>query len=132
MSDLSIRMSEAERAAQRDVEVAAPEATGAAEQERARVFRSTDPEGVLKERKLELGWIGRIFGGKEEKAGNIAVAAIIMAFLMVVAVFMIDALMESAISYSQVVVTGGISIITAALGYVCGVDKSSNDRNPDS
>ena len=98
MSDPSIRISEAERAAQRDVEVAAPEATGAAEQERARVFRSNGPESVATERKLELGWIGRIFGGKEEKAGNIAVAAIIMAFLMVVAVFMMDALVESKIS----------------------------------
>ena len=130
MSDSSIGMDKAGRAAQRDVKASAPEATGAAKQER-QVFQHTDPESYLRERKLDLGWIGRIFGGKEEKAGNIAVAAIVMAFLMVVAMLVIDARTESDIPYSQVVVTGGISIITAALGYVCGVDKSSRDRNPD-
>ena len=129
MSDPRIDIGEAERAA--DQEVSATAVMDTARRERYQVFQHTEPESYLKERSLDLGWIGRIFGGKEEKAGNIAIAAIIMAFLMVTAMFVIDAFVEPAISYSQVVVTGGISIITAALGYVCGVDKSSNDHKHD-
>ena len=132
MSDSSIDISKAQGAA--DKEVAKAQAMGAAAQEakqESRVFRHSDPESNLRERKLDLGWIGRIFGGKDEKAGNVAVAAIVMAFLMVIAMIVIDAYFEREIPYSQVVVTGGISIITAALGYVCGVDKTSNSQKPD-
>lgn len=124
MNDPSVGRSKAERATQQEVEASASEAA------EERFFgRTGDPEYDLKKRRLDLGWIGRIFGGKEEKAGNIAVAAIIMAFVMVFAMFLVDAYVKS-VPYGQVVVTGGISIITAALGYVCGVEKSSNDRNP--
>ena len=128
MTKNPIDISQAQGAA--DKEVAKAEEMSAADQiaaQESKVFQHSDPESYLRERQLDLGWIGRVFGGKEEKAGNVAVAAIMMAFIMVVAMFVIDAFVDGEIPYSQVVVTGGISIITAALGYVCGVDKSSGD-----
>lgn len=132
MSDSSIDISKAQGAAGK--EVAKEQALDAAAQEakqEAKSFDILDPESHLRERRLDLGWIGRIFGGKDEKAGNVAVAAILMAFVMVITMTIIDAFVDAEIPYSQVVVTGGISIITAALGYVCGVDKSSNGQKPD-
>ena len=133
MSDSRIDISKAQDAA--GEEVAKERALGAAAQEakqESQFFRHSDPESHLRERRLDLGWIGRVFGGKEEKAGNVAVAAIFLAFVMVITMTIIDASVADAkIPYSQVVVTGGISIITAALGYVCGVDSSSNSQKPD-
>lgn len=132
MSDSSIDISKAEGAAGKEVDK--ERALGVAAQEakqESQIFQHSDPEINLREWKLDLGWIGRVFGGKDEKAGNVAVAAICMAFAMVIVMIIIDACVDAEIPYSQVVVTGGISIITAALGYVCGVDKSSNSQKPD-
>lgn len=133
MSDSQIDLSKAQGAA--DKEVAKVQDMGAAAQgarHESQFFRHSDPETYLRERELNLGWLGRVFGGKDEKAGNVAVAAILMAFVMVISMTLIDAwLVNAEIPYSQVVVTGGVSIITAALGYVCGVDKSSNRQKPD-
>lgn len=132
MTDSSIDMSKAQGAAAKDA--AKAQDIGAAAQsakQESQFFRHSDPETYLRERKLDMGWLGRVFGGKDEKAGNVAVAAILMAFLMVISMTIIDASVDAEIPYSQVVVTGGISIITAALGYVCGVDKSSNRQKLD-
>ena len=132
MSDSSIDMSKAQGAAAKEAAKAQDMGTAAqsAKQE-SQFFRHSDPETYLRERKLDMGWLGRVFGGKDEKAGNVAVAAILTAFVMVISMTIIDACVDTEIPYSQVVVTGGISIITAALGYVCGVDKSSNRQKPD-
>ena len=132
MSDSSIDMSKAQGAAAKEAAKVQDMGTAAqsAKQE-SQFFRHSDPETYLRERKLDLGWLGRVFGGKDEKAGNVAIAAILMAFVMVISMTIIDACVKAEIPYSQVVVTGGISIITAALGYVCGVDKSSNRQKPD-
>ena len=132
MSDSPIGLDKAEGAAGKEVEQV--QAMGAAAQgarRESQAFQHSDSQSYLRERKLDLGWLGCIFGGKDEKAGNVAVAAILMAFAMVISMTIIDACVDTEIPYSQVVVTGGISIITAALGYVCGVDKSSTSKKPD-
>lgn len=93
---------------------------------------------TIQEKKLSLGWVGRIFGDKHEKTGNIAITAIIFAFLLIVVVICVDSTTTSIaqngninqtvekLPYAQVIVTGAISIITAALGYVFGVKKSND------
>jgi hypothetical protein len=68
-------------------------------------------------KKLEIGWMGLIFGDAAEKPGNIAAAAILLSFLMfVVLVFAPD---SSGLPKSQVMTLIG-SIITGALGFLFG------------
>ena len=98
------------------------------------------PTNIL-EKKLAVGWVGRIFGDKDEKTGNIAVTAVFLAFVLIAVVIGFDDtetttnfssegnVVETTVQkipYVQVIVTGAISIITAALGYVFGVKKTKD------
>lgn len=73
-------------------------------------------------KKLEIGWMGIIFGDATEKPGNIAAAAIIMAFIgiVVIAVWMPD----SATSPKGELLTLFGTVITGAIGFVFGRSTS--------
>lgn len=79
----------------------------------------TAPNGKLS---MHLGWVGKFIGGGPEKAGNIAFAVVGFSLL----ILLIGA---GALAYSQdttvagafdKLVTGCISLITGALGYIFG------------
>lgn len=124
----SVPLAQAEGGADEEVKTATAgykEAAEAVKEERD-AYKHSNPEGQIRQQTLELGWIGRVFGGGKEKAGNIAVTAIMLGFVLVIAIVIADSLADKNIPYSQVIVTGGVGIITASLGYVYGVNKSSN------
>ncbi len=73
--------------------------------------------------KLRRGWLGRVFGWASEKPGNIAGAAIVLAFVFLGLILFVPAA-------SDKIDTGGlvialVGIITLALGYLFGrADKN--------
>ena len=69
-------------------------------------------------KKLEIGWMGRLFGDASEKPGNIAGLAIILAFLMLV--FVLYAVPDTATAPKREAVTLLGGIITGALGFLFG------------
>ncbi len=78
---------------------------------------------------MHLGFVGRFIGGGPEKAGNIA-------FMIVVVVLLLLVLGWGALAYAQTekvasafdkMVTGCISLITGALGYIFGKGGRDSD-----
>ena len=71
-------------------------------------------------KKLEIGWMGRIFGDAAEKPGNIAGAAMLLGFigLIAIAVWMPDSNSKA----SLLTLFG--SIITGSVGFVFGRSTS--------
>jgi hypothetical protein len=69
-------------------------------------------------KKLEIGWVGLIFGDVTEKPGNIAAAAIILAFLLLTAVLLVVPDASTAPKKEALTLLG--SIITGALGFLFG------------
>lgn len=73
-------------------------------------------------KKLEIGWMGIIFGDSSEKPGNIAGFAILISFIaiLIIAVYVPD----SATSPKSELLTLFGGIITGALGFVFGRSTS--------
>lgn len=67
-------------------------------------------------KKLEIGWMGIVFGDAAEKPGNIAAAAMLMGFvgIIVVGVWMADGQSKAGL------LTLFGSIITGSVGFVFG------------
>lgn len=76
-----------------------------------------NPQLQQASKKLEIGWMGFVFGDAAEKPGNIAGIAIIAAFVMLAfALFLIPA--NDAAKNQALTLFG--SIITGALGFLFG------------
>jgi hypothetical protein len=73
-------------------------------------------------KKLEIGWMGIVFGDAGEKPGNIAALAILLAFIgiLVVAVLVPDS--GSAPKRELITLFGGI--ITGSIGFLFGRSTS--------
>jgi hypothetical protein len=69
-------------------------------------------------KKLEMGWMGIIFGDVANKPGNIAAVAIVLAFVMFAAVLIF--VPDTAASPKREALTLFGSIITGALGFLFG------------
>jgi hypothetical protein len=67
---------------------------------------------------LEMGWFGRVFGTIQEKPGNIAGAAIVASFFVLVVVLIVSAKDPAFRTDALIPVFTGI--ITLALGYLFG------------
>lgn len=65
-----------------------------------------------------MGWIGRVFGNAVEKPGNIAGAAIIVSFVVLIGV--IIASIENPSFKTDALIPVFTGIITLALGYLFG------------
>jgi hypothetical protein len=80
--------------------------------------RLTNAQLQQASKKLEIGWVGLIFGDVTEKPGNIAAAAIFFAFLLLaILLFVVP---DSATSPKNEALTLFGSIITGALGFLFG------------
>lgn len=81
----------------------------------------------------ELGWMGKPFGGKNEKPGNISAAVVVLCFLILGVVWATDTWISVNITAKNVeplmpferMFSGLMSIITLVLGYLFG----SNDKD---
>jgi len=84
------------------------------------VIKPTNAHIQQAAKKLEIGWMGFIFGDATEKPGNIAGAAMLLGFLgiMLVAIWMPDGPNKG----SLLTLFG--SIITGAVGFVFGRSTS--------
>ena len=82
-----------------------------------------DPENQRKHKRLQqagrLGKLGGFFGGRDEKAGNIAGLMAILCFAAIVTLLLVAALLDK---WENVDATGAIlgAILTACLGYLFG------------
>jgi hypothetical protein len=79
---------------------------------------------------FELGWLGKLFGGKSEKAGNISGVVIVLCVLSLAVIWAVDTYIaqlgkhaEPAMPFENIF-SGLLSVITLALGYLFG--KSGN------
>ena len=81
--------------------------------------------------KMELGWIGKIWGGGKEKAGNIAGIAVSVSLLLlgaVIAVIVFSKMLDSSnIAVLREVFTVVTSILTLSLGYLFGQGSSQGN-----
>lgn len=73
-----------------------------------------------------LGWVGKFVGGGPEKAGNIAFFVIGASVLMMIvaAIAPIFTANQAMAAVMDKMITGGISLITGALGYLFGAAKN--------
>lgn len=69
-------------------------------------------------KKLEIGWVGLIFGDVAEKPGNIAAAAIVLSFLLLAGLFLWVPDSSTAPKKEALTLLG--SVITGALGFLFG------------
>ena len=80
----------------------------------------------------ELGWLGRTFGGRREKPGNISALVICMIFAFIFVAFIAEVVANiwfpftghSSVPFDRIF-TGLTSIVTLILGYLFG----SNERS---
>jgi hypothetical protein len=73
-------------------------------------------------KKLEIGWMGLLFGDATEKPGNIAALAILLAFvgILIAAIFVPD--VANSPKRDLITLFGGI--ITGAMGFLFGRSSS--------
>ena len=76
-----------------------------------------------KQFKNELGWLGKPFGGKSEKPGNISGLVIFLCFAFLALAYFFKPATNSGMAFEDIFVSL-ISVITLILGYLFG----SNDR----
>jgi hypothetical protein len=78
----------------------------------------------------ELGRVGRFIGGGKEKAGNIAYITVASAIVILLLSAIVAGLIEKPASVETLnkVVTGCITLITGALGYIFGSSSAKSDR----
>ena len=75
-----------------------------------------------------LGWLGKFAGGGPEKAGNIALVVVCISLLLLIvsSVATIFVSEKEFIPVLDKIITGTISLITGALGYLFGSSKNGN------
>lgn len=73
----------------------------------------------------ELGWLGKPFGGRSEKPGNISALVIVLCFAAMAIVYLDPLRLGSGISVKEAW-QSLMSVVTLILGYLFG----SNDRAP--
>ncbi len=73
--------------------------------------------------KKELGWLGRPFGGRSEKPGNISALVIVLCFAAMAIVYMYPDKLGTGVSVKEAF-QSLMSVVTLILGYLFG----SNDR----
>lgn len=95
----------------------------------------TKPKGLAKKEldtlaheaqqfKDELGWLGKPFGGRAEKPGNISALVIVLCFISMVIVYLCPPKAEHGVTFERLF--GALtSIVTLILGYLFG----SNERD---
>ncbi|WP_457814156.1 hypothetical protein U8C43_23875 [Sinorhizobium meliloti] len=69
-------------------------------------------------RKMELGLMGKLFGGGSEKNGNIAATVLLASFVAIMTLLVLSAVYPTA-SLSQPI-AGFFGIITTTVGYIFG------------
>ena len=74
--------------------------------------------------KEELGWLGRPFGGRKEKPGNISGLVIVACFALLAVAYLLPPSENLGMEFEQIF-SGLLSIVTLILGYLFG----SNDRS---
>jgi len=74
--------------------------------------------------KNELGWLGRPFGGRKEKPGNISGLVIVACFALLLVAYLYPPTDNLGMTFEQIF-AGLLSIVTLILGYLFG----SNDRS---
>jgi hypothetical protein len=75
--------------------------------------------------KKELGWLGKPFGGKNEKPGNISALVIVFCFLAMGAVYFSPPKDLGPVISVERIFSGLTSLVTLILGYLFG----SSDKN---
>ena len=78
-----------------------------------------NPQAQQASKKLEIGWMGLLFGDASEKPGNIAGLAVLLAFVMLVIVLWVAPDSPTTPKREAVTLLGGI--ITGALGFLFAV-----------
>jgi hypothetical protein len=79
----------------------------------------------------EQGWIGKAFGSKTEKPGNIAALVVLLSFLMIFAAYGISALNgkdPSSESFFKITSTF-LGVVGLALGYLFGSSSGGGKGN---
>ncbi|MCY4300348.1 MAG: hypothetical protein OXC68_01250 [Aestuariivita sp.] len=74
--------------------------------------------------KSELGWLGRLFGGRKEKPGNISGLALVACFAFLLIAYIYPSTEGSGVTFERIF-AGLLSVVTLILGYLFG----SNDRS---
>ncbi|MCY3628177.1 MAG: hypothetical protein F4039_06690 [Gammaproteobacteria bacterium] len=91
-------------------------------------FQNFANEMLLREQ--ELGFIGKIIGGRAEKAGNVGFIVVIFAFVMLLVCIFWAIFVKSHSQLIEYVFGGVFSIIMLALGYIFGVHTNvKNGKN---
>ncbi len=98
-----------------------PKSTNSRPQSERKMF---DLDHEQKQFRNELGWLGKPFGGKKEKPGNISGLVIVFCFLLIGYAYVFPPDEKLGMTFEQIL-AGLISVITLILGYLFG----SNDRN---
>lgn len=81
-------------------------------------------EQAQKQLGMKMGWVGKVFGGGEEKAGNIAGVVLIASLVAVLFLLFLWALYPDA-RLSEAI-TSFFGVITTTVGYIFG-RNSKND-----
>lgn len=85
--------------------------------------------------KSELGWIGKVFGGRNEKPGNISAVVIVLCFVALGIVWYTDVHVDFYFATHKIdapiipaghILSGLASIITLVLGYLFGSNNRSD------
>ena len=72
---------------------------------------------------MKMGWLGRIFGGGDEKSGNIAGFVLVFSFIAVVFLLWMSAAYPQARGITEAI-AGFFTIITTTVGYIFGKKSS--------
>lgn len=87
------------------------------------VTRPTNAKIQQENKKLEMGLMGRVFGGASEKPGNIAGISIVLSFVGIIAIALW--VPDTTSSPKSELLTLFGSIITGAIGFLFGRTTSS-------
>jgi hypothetical protein len=111
-----------ENIAKAPVEVPLSGATGQEELEHAALTRAREETQFQQ----ELGFLGRLFGGKNEKPGNISALVIVLCFLSLAVVWAVDTYIAQLgkntppVMPFEHIFSGLMSLIALVLGYIFG------------
>jgi uncharacterized membrane protein len=88
-----------------------------------------DTQAKQQERKVEMGYIGRLFGSVRDKTGNIAGAAVIVGLLMIAVVFWISYFYPNSnnVPVGELMTLFG-GIVSLALGYIFGKGSGHSEE----
>lgn len=74
----------------------------------------------------ELGILGKLFGGRREKSGNISGLVVVVCLIMMIIAAFLYSQGDSTRMYFETIFSGLLSVVTLTLGYLFGSsDKST-------